>query len=296
MKKYPKIYRLNSDKSKGVLDKGKLLIMEKFDGSNFRFRRKNDKILMGTRNTEFKENGKPLPSEEIGGQFDETSDYISKTVDVNKIKEIEEEYDSILIFFGESCNKNELEYYWDELPGFLGFDIWMVNKGKWMDYPNVFEVFERLNLDTIKVIDIVDVEEFDEDMDIPQSEYRDGKAEGVIIKNLENNKKTKIKSEEFKEVNRMPTNNKNKGLKNDTIEMVEKYCPDMRIKKHIDKLVNEQEKDLSMELMEDLPMNVVDDIFEEEYKEIVRSDKNINFKQFRKIIAKKCVKILKNEI
>ncbi len=294
MKKYPKIKRLGSSGTEGITDAGTLFIEEKLDGNNFRFKRYGDQLMFGSRRVVFKEHGDPLPPEEVGGQFQKVSKYLSEKINTNDIKELEKDYGE-LVFFGENMIKMHLEYDWDNIPQFLGFDIWSVEDEKWLHPEKYREVFSKLGLYTVPLLEKVPVDEFDSDYEVPQSTYRDGKAEGIVIKNPFQSKYAKIKTEKFKELEK--TNpSKNKDLSNDVDEMVHKYAPRMRIQKKIDVLTKEQDKDLEMELMEDLPMMVVDDIFEEEYKDIVRSSYSINFKSFRSKVADKCVEVLRDRM
>jgi len=84
-------------------------------------------------------------------------------------------------------------------------------------------------------------------------------------------------------------------------KIVSKYCTDARIEKHIHKMRDEG-RELGMELMGNegdstgLPIRVSVDILEEEADDIVRSNKTMEWKNYRKLVAKRCVHVLRQTI
>jgi len=302
--KYPKIRRLGHDKTKGILESGEeLILLEKLDGQNFRLKldEESDMILYGSRNTLFKEYDAPQHYEDIGGTFQKGARYIENNIDKEKLKELNEEYGEVQIF-GENMVKHTLDYEWDEIPQFLGFDIWTEEEG-WLEYDKMCVLMTELGLEVAPIFDSMDAGEFDhKDYEIPESQFRDGKAEGVVIRRSSDTDKqgswrgsrAKYLSEEFEE--------KHKSAKSgaepmtDDEELVETYATDGRIRKHINKLTVDEGKDLEMSLMDELPMRIVEDIWQEEHQELVRTNKKIDMKQFRSLVASKCVPILKKKI
>jgi len=53
---------------------------------------------------------------------------------------------------------------------------------------------------------------------------------------------------------------------------------------------------LDMKMMSKLPKRVLDDLFEENWKEIYNSNYIINFRNLRKLVSKRCVAVLKQVI
>lgn len=300
MKKFRKIKRLGHRSTNGILEEGGLIILEKIDGNNVRvtYDDEHEKLLFGSRNVEFKEDGVPFDhdSDEIGGQFEDVTDYIHNTIE-------EEEKLSDITLFGENMVKHTLEYNWDEAPQWLVFAAFDEEEKTWLPWSEVVDIAHDLGFETVPVVDRMDPETFKEAFDpddpddfVPESEYRPGLAEGVVIRNTENDMMAKIRTEEFKEKHDTDGSKKKPKTPNDTNDLINEYATDGRIRKHIEKLVVDQGEDLEMELMEQLPMNVVEDIFEEEYEEIVRTNKTINFKDFRSGVADRCVTLLKKRI
>ena len=306
MKKYDKIKRLGHRATDGILDEGTLEIKEKLDGNNFRVSLNSDgKVIMGSRNVEFKKDREPMSLEEIEGQFQDVAEYVQENVDSEELAEIESDWDADLTLFGENMVKHTLDYDWEEIPQWLLFGAYDTNADEYLDFQSVIRIADRLGLKTVPLVDEMTTDEFREQFDpdepgsvVPESKYREGKAEGIVIRNKENGIKAKVLTEEFKEKHRIDDGQHGQEHLpgDDTMELVNMYATDARIKKHIKKLTVDQGYNLAMELMEELPMQVVEDIFEEEYEELVRMNKTIDFKKFRSKVAKKCVANLKAEI
>ena len=305
MKRYDKIKRLGHRSTDGILNGGELQFTEKLDGNNFRTCLKDGKLLMGSRSTEFKEADDPLPPEEIGGQFEDVAEYINENVNPDDLAEIEMSHDWELTLFGENMVKHTLDYNWEEVPQWLLFGAFDSNSEKYLHFSEVKEIADRLGLATVPDLGTMTTDEFRDRFEaedptsvVPESEYRDGKAEGIVIRNKDNRKKAKVLTDEFKEKHRSGDGQHGEEHlpDDDTRELVNMYATDARIQKHIHKLTMEQGHSLEMELMEKLPMKVVEDIFEEEYEELVRMDKSIDFKKFRSTVADKCVSNLRAEL
>lgn len=322
MIKYPKIKRIGHRSTEGVLNDGtELLITEKLDGNNFRwtFDEEYSKLVFGSRNVEFrKEGGEPMFPEHsgFGSQFRDAAEYVIDALspmelneDVRIIVGAIEYYLKDIIFFGENMVKHTLDYPFGKMPQWLCFDIYHAEDERWIQNHEVEEICRAIGLAKVPTVSVKKpVAEFKEMFDaenpdsvIPdKSNFREGKPEGVVIKNRDNGLRAKILTEEFKERHRSGKDKASHGEEHlpgdNTIEFVNMYATDARIRKHIKKLTVDEDKELEMALMEELPMRVVEDIFEEEYEEIVRINKTVDLKTFRSKVAKKCVSLLRAEI
>lgn len=289
-----------------------MVITEKLDGNNFRTMiHESGELVFGSRNVKFTESGDynegsvPLPPDKIGGQLDAVSNYLTEQIDTDELQSIEEEFDSQLVLFGENMVPHSLDYDWDDVPQWLMFGVYHVEDDRYLPFEDVQRIADRLGLTTVPKVDELPAEEFKDQFDpddpdavVPESEYRDGTAEGIVLHNEDNGVKAKVHSEEFKEVHKQSGGEHGQeSLPGDeTAELVNKYATDGRIEKHIQKLTVDEDRDLEMELMEELPMRVVEDIFQEEHEEIVRTNKTVDFKDFRSKVAKKCVTMLRSKM
>lgn len=82
------------------------------------------------------------------------------------------------------------------------------------------------------------------------------------------------------------------GLKrddSDTLKIGDMFCTDVRIRKKILYLINQEGMPLDRKLMHKLPIMVVEDIIKEEYSTIVLKFKNLNIPTLKQIAAKKCL-------
>ena len=310
MKKFSKIKRLGHERNKGILDEGTLIIKEKLDGANFRATvvevDGEYKWLFGSKNVEYKIDGEPDYSENVDSRFKAAIKHIRENIDPERVAET---FGTQYVFFGENMVSHSLDYDWENIPQFLGFDVYDESKERWLDYNEAYSFFNSLGLETAPIVAKMDAEEYDEDFEVPESKWRDGKAEGGVIINSEKEEdqisgfstRAKTVTEEFEEKFEQSHGQSPKEAIKGHEKIVASYCTNGRIEKAIWKMVDEG-RDLGMELManeEDslgLPMRVAEDIFEEEYSEIVRSNKKVDFKELRSRVAKRCVSVLKSTI
>lgn len=292
MKRYPKIRRIGHPDADGVLADGELVILEKVDGNNFRFRlTESGKLRFGSRRTKL-----GTDPDGIGGQFDDVTDYLAETVDRAALSRLEREHGP-LVFFGENAVEHTLEYDWERLPQFLGFDVWLADEEAFAPYDLAVELIEAVGLEPAPLVERTTAAAFreshvpadgdrsDVDYEIPESQYRDGPAEGVVVRNVATGRRAKIVAEAFRE-RRESTDD---GPTTDTERLVETYCTDARIRKAIFRLVDEGEWDaVEMPMMRDLPMAVIEDVFREEAREIALNDWEIDTRELRKRVGRRC--------
>lgn len=277
--KYPKIYRLGHDETRGVLN-GTITIEEKLDGSNFRFMLDDGVWVFGSRNTKLgNENDK------IGGMFKSAVEYI-KTLPKNVVEQIHKTYGPV-VFYGENMVPHTIkDYYWDKMPPVIGFDIFSLNTGRFFDNKTKRDMFEMLGMDVVPLIYEGGVEGVDDYITIPKSVWRDGLAEGIVIKNYNHQIFAKVVDVRFSEENKKAFGSYKVG---DPI--TDKYVTSYRVEKMILKLVDEGYP-LDMTMMKVLPKAVYQDIIDEHGTDILWSNWVVDFKKTRKSIAKKCVHIL----
>ena len=297
--KYPKIKILGDRNNEGILtESGKIVIQEKVDGANFGFYVKDDILYFCSHNQNLTD-----------------SEQISKTGIPKNWKGIEPVLESFrrdpLIFeeafyyYGESLQKHTISY--DDIPGFIGYDILNLSDDvlndeniktvKFINYHDAKRGFEKLNLPFINIIAEIDTQIFNITIDYlkslyQKSAYRDGSAEGIVIKRYDTQLMAKIVDDSFKEKVKQP-----KLEINSTNEqrIVETYATSARIEKMIYKL-NDNGYEIEMPLMRTLYIQVAKDILEEEILTIYSEYKSINFNTFNNLISKKCNIVLKKVI
>lgn len=281
--KYPKIKQLgHEDTIKLFLNsEDEIVLEEKIDGSNFRVFIKNGELFFGSRNLDLSENNY--------NQWERSVKFIKETLQDKDLSFIEGH-----ILFGEATNPHTLHYDLEKIPPFLGFDI-LTPEGTFIKNKN--EIFETLGLPvvpTVKKIKVSEISKVDDSW-VPQSQYGDIKAEGIVFKNYERQTFAKYVRSEFKEQNKKVFGGSKKHAEDGTDYLSIKYCTSARIEKHIFKLIDEGHK-LEMAMMKDLPKLVTSDMWDECYKDISQERVTVDLHQLRKVISLRCKEVLKQMI
>lgn len=298
-RKYPKIYVLGNEENKDIfLDSEDLIVIEeKLDGTNIRFLINNGKIIFGSRNRQLtSDEGEEI---NIDKNFKLILDYVKSILKDRNLTSYEG-----YIFFGEGMIKHSLDYDWDKIPRFVGFDIFDLKKGMFLCYKQSKKIFEELGFTFVPIIKELLVKEvlklkMNDDF-IPISEYAPKskpkqQAEGIVFKNYKKQIFAKYVREKFKEVNKKTFGFNKKYTNNDDEKVVAIYCTNARIDKMIFKMIDEGKK-LEMKLMSELPKRVYNDMFEENWREIIHTNYVVNFRNLRKMVSKRCLMVLKQVI
>lgn len=308
MKKYTKIKRAGHDRNERAFEEGELILKEKLDGCNFRFTvNEEGQFVFGSKNVEYKINGEPDYGENVDGRFIDAIEYIRDRCDP-------EDFDKDKTYFGENMKKHSLDYEYDTNPPpqVIMFDVYDHEEERYLSTEEAYGLLDEQPLELAPIVDrFEDASEFDpSEYEIPESNYRDGKMEGVVIINIDKDEdsrsgfstRAKTVTDEFAEKHKKATGaNQSKEAIHGHEKLVSKYCTDGRIRKHIEKMKDDG-REFGMELMasqdgvDGLPLRVSSDILEEEAEEIVTRNDAVNFKDFRDLVADRCVHVLRQEI
>jgi hypothetical protein len=316
MKKYPSINYPSS--APGLFADGKVYVQEKIDGANGRFTLEeniNDKysidereIVFGSRNMAFK-NMKDEPN-----RFLECIEYVRENVDIDVLRKYDSRYNGIILY-GEYMVSHTIRegYNWDRWQDkFVGFDIWSINQGKFLNPEDSARIFEEINLHFSSIICSYSTEKWengqtkfhnekgewlDGDNWCPKSNFGDGQAEGIVLKNDTTSTYAKMVREDFKEKQKDGKNTRT-GKTSGAKKLSYQYIPDARIEKTAHKLVDEGDwSSLSMNMMKDLPKMVIKDMLEEEgFNLFLHESWEIDLEEFRSITSDRCSKILRQMI
>ena len=198
--------------------------------------------------------------------------------------------------FGENMVKHTIQY--GETPPFVGFAVYDIASGLYLE--NWHEVFDSRGIPRVDffVRDNMTAEDLNEFLNRPSAWGTEGAtAEGVFIKNYGDDEHEqifgKIVVKDFKEKNEEVFGT-SKPKMDDTSKVVNMYCTIPRIKKGIFKLRDEYNMELNMTMMKYLPLEVYNDILEEEIIAISKKFGTINFKKMRKMVSSMCAVTLKD--
>lgn len=292
-KKYPKVKRIGHEENNGMLDGGYIIVQEKLDGANFRFTwdEEDERVVFGSRNVEY------WNEKDIDGSFEHAVEFVRETIDTEVLAELNNDYDSMTIF-GEAMHAHTLDYgepvqengasVWKDTPNFIGFDIWTRRDG-FLDWNVAEDMIHEMGLESVPVFYDGLADQWDElsesDEDFPESEYRDGQPEGIIVRNEVSDQTAKLRTKKFKERHdTQSVTDPDEYDPQDSVLLARQYTTEARVLKQIHKYKDRGET-IEMSIMEDLWRDVFDDIIEEEYDTIFLGNHTINTKDFRSEVA-----------
>lgn len=293
MKKYPSLNYPGDSGTEGLFTEGIIVIQEKLDGANFRFTwEPEDGITYGSRRTW----GDGLNKE----QFHDPIRYVDSHADREALSEQHDEHGQ-LVYFGEAMLPHTISYDWEETPDFLGFDVWSVEAQEFLPVNQTYHLFEEIGLPKAPLIDKVNADNWDDyDFEVPESQYFDGKAEGVVFKNHTTDVYAKYVREDFKEKNKKTFGKPKKYQESGAEKLAYQYITEARIEKAAYRLRDEGEWDydsLKMEMMRDLPEEVIRDMADEEAGNVFMEENwEIDTQEFRSVVSSRCAEVLRRMI
>lgn len=150
--------------------------LEWVDGGLCRFRLDDSGTLVfGDEQTRF-DGDVPLP-------YQRTVMHVRETIDREALHSAADDVTGIT-FFGLSTHRRRVEYDWDRLPPFLGFEIWSDSQGRFVPPDMAERVYDVLGLSTLPVLE----KEVDATYTPPDeypfvdSEWREGDVAGLLFR------------------------------------------------------------------------------------------------------------------
>ena len=297
-KKYPEIERLGTEDVQEILNYSEdtIVIEEKMDGGCGCVWQEEDGIHFGSRNRDLTLEG----DKKAFQMYQELLRKHLATLEAEGIKLNPDYY-----YYIEWMQKHTINY--TNVPPYIGFDIRLkrniegTGAGLFLGRETREQEFNRLKIENVPLVwrgTVGELKKLSLIELIPKSKYYDGYAEGIVIKNLcrkhprENHQLyAKLVREEFKEDNKAVFGSI-RSKTTDTQKIIKQYITDARIRKMIMKLINEENKPLTKELMKELPRKVMKDMLEEEISTIFLDYSFLDFKEIRSVVPKMCYKVL----
>ncbi len=278
--------------------KNTVYIEEKLDGANFRFGKIHGTFRVGSRRVDLTQY-----IEKINREYPPHSD-VKKEAGLFKkaILHALEYYNALkpnYEYIVEYMIPHTLDYHWERMPLFIGLDIYDIDQKQFLNWEEKVAEFKRLGIPNAPLVmktTIGDIAEKDPITLIPRSRYRDGWAEGVVIKDYKRQWFVKAVRPEFREENKKvwgigSKKAAKKYAKDGSEWFVEAFITKRRIEKIIEKLVDEG-KPVGMELMQWLPREVLMDAWEEHWADVAMENVVIDTRKIRKLTANRCRRIL----
>lgn len=192
MTRFPDIPRVENAPEE-MFSRGHLEITEKLDGASCRIQVSEDSIRLGNRNTIF--SGK-LDAPSV---FEHVYNHIDDVLDFDAVRRYRDANGPFTIH-GEALHKHTIEYNWGEMPSFIGFAI-QHHDDELVPSAEARETISSFGLSPITPIEVIPAEEFAvEDFAGVQSQWYDGVAEGIIIRNTETGDWAQHVVDEFSEI------------------------------------------------------------------------------------------------
>lgn len=313
MKEYPKVPRFDHPVVKDKWVSSDSVILEKYDGSNFRFALYDEyfenyceiqdanfgDFILGSSSVYNTENN--VHNFDKSLKFDSRLKYIKNKVNFEKMKKLQIEYQSPIIVFAENMVTHTLEYS-DDVPQLIIFDIYVpsLDENKSVseyDYEEEFTGF--LDWDEIErisenILNMRSARRINKDIEynnlsrsiIGKSEFSDSRAEGYVIRNDRLNRRIKIRTKEFMEMNKKIWGSNIDESDPEEKKIIYKYATNTRIKKETNKILKKKKCDkIDKNILEDITVSVVDDIWVEEWQEFC--DKEFNPSNMYKYAAER---------
>lgn len=253
---------------------------------------------------------------EIDGSFHRAVRQLRVSLDIEEIRALHDTHGP-LVFFGENMIRHSLDYDYDTAPppAVLGFDVYAQRRDTRETppadpYEETFEgylpaervfghgetkgIFDRIGVKTVPVIhDAIAAESFDrQSTSVPQSEYTQEQAEGVVLRHLETGRRAKVVTPAFEELNREAFGIRESEAEDGNELFVAMFATNRRIRKMVQKMLIEDGEELSRELIEPLRHRVTQDIWQEDWDKIMEMDVRFNPTETKPLIARRCAALV----
>jgi hypothetical protein len=269
MKKFPSIPRVANAPDR-LLEEGHVWLLEKVDGANFRFQlQQSGLVLFGDRSRVYED------PDAIPAPYQHAVRHIRENLDREALRSAVDTVEDV-VFFGEAMHQHTISYDWERTPSFLGFGVWSADATGFYPFDTVERIFSRFDLDPVNAFEKeCRARYFDPDSyTIPQSEWYDGPAEGVIIRNKRGHR-AKLLHHEFREVDETVP------VDASAEELAAKYATRRRFEKLTAKFADRHQSVTFDSLYE----RTLEDIVREEHKQLHHGDTDIDMQVFRSEVA-----------
>ena len=90
-----------------------------------------------------------------------------------------------VVFLGVATVREGVDYDWDRIPAFLGYDVWLADEGRFLPPDRAEAIYQGLGLVPANAVrKEVRAVDFDpDDNGFPASNWYDGPAAGVVVRN-----------------------------------------------------------------------------------------------------------------
>lgn len=161
-----------------LLDGGHLWLQELVDGALVRFQFQASGMLrFGNRERVFSADEIPAPCRHAVRHLRENVDRAALRAAVDDVESV--------VFFGVATHEHAVDYDWERTPSFLGHDVWFADDERFLPPDAVEKIYHRLGLHPVNAFqkEVRAVDFAPDSYDIPGSNWYDGPAAGVVVRN-----------------------------------------------------------------------------------------------------------------
>ncbi|AFZ72926.1 RNA ligase family protein [Natronobacterium gregoryi] len=177
MEEYPAIPSVDAAPN-SFFEEGHLWLLEKIDGAHLRFQlQQSGLVCFGDRNQVYDD------PDDVPDPYQHVVRHVRANLDREALRNAVDDVEDV-VFFGEATHRQTIDYDWDRIPSFLGFDVWSADAGTFRPPDAVQAIFDGIGLESVNVFERERrARDFDPDSyAIPQSAWDDGPAAGVVIR------------------------------------------------------------------------------------------------------------------
>lgn len=276
MKAHPPIPRVENAPEE-LLDSGHLWLTEKIDGAILRIQlQESGLIRVGDRDRVYDD------PESIPEPYRHAVRHVRERLDREALRAAVDDVESVVLF-GEATHHHTIEYDWDRMPSFLGFDVWSGEMGSFQPPDAVERIFERLGLTPVNAVEReLNTRDFDPDSyTVPESAWYDGPAAGVVIRNKSGGR-GKLLHPDFRE---RPDPS---PFEASAEELADTLVTDRRFEKITAQLRTHSEA-VSFETLYE---RMLEDIAREEHKRLFHDDSPVDLSAFRSALSEQTQRFL----
>lgn len=254
--------------------------------------------------------------EAIDGALHRAVRCLREGIDRDALRWLHDKFDGPVIVYAENLVYSTLDYGYDdhELPALVGFDVLpyaeietMTPSGNpyegthegFLDLEEAWAVFDRIRIGDaptdLAFVPATVVERPDSGFDpasyeFPTSSLSDTvRAEGIVARSPDHSRRVKLVRQAFRERNREQF-----GLRPDEADsgaeyVVATYCTPGRIRKQVRTMVLEEGREFGLNLNDALYRRVVEDIWAENWQELMQLDRSFRPADVYPLVAKRCI-------
>lgn len=249
---------------------GHLWLLEKIDGAPLRFRLQSSGLVRFGDRTQVYDDPDAVPE-----PYRHAVRHVRENLNREALRTAVDDVEAV-VFFGEATHKQRIEYDWERIPSFLGFDVWSASESAFRPPDAVEQIFERLGLQPVNAFEReLRAQDFDPGAySIPQSAWYDGPAEGVVVRNKRGDRAKRLHPE-FRETDR--------SVPSDTspAELAAEYATQRRL----ERLANEFERSDRPVTVEALLERTLEAIVRQEHDRLYRGSDAVDVGAIRSAIV-----------